>query len=149
MTLEDPFYTTSKRDSIISNISSMPDGDKSKYSFIWKAELEDGTEIVQFDGRGKEQNYSDVRKALEDGRVDSLYWVPVKANKQSFGVDPAQVNGESGLIRRSLIRHDSQGSILERGQVYRMRAGDKYLYINSSGETTISTDADMSIVGEV
>jgi len=149
MPVEDPFYTADKRDSILSNISSMNDADKSKYDYIWKAELEDGTSIVQFDGRGEEQNYGNVREALESGRVKSLYWVPVEAGKHSFGVDPAQVDGDTGLIRRNVLRHDAQGTVKERGRVYRIEAGPDYLYINSKGETTVCQDEDLSIVGEV
>jgi hypothetical protein len=149
MPVEDPFYTADKRDSILSNISSMNDADKSKYDYIWKAELEDGTSIVQFDGRGEEQNYGDVREALESRRVKSLYWVPVEAGKDSFGVDPAQVDGDTGLIRRNVLRHDAQGAVKERGRVYRIEAGQDYLYINSKGDTTVCQDKNLSIVGEV
>jgi len=142
--VDGPFFETSGevRESIISNISSMPDDDKKKHSYIWKAELVDGTEIIQFDGRGKEQNYAKVREALEREEVETLYWVPIKSGRTGYGLNCSQADSECGLMRRAYInRHENIS-----GSAYRIRCDDRYLYISEDGETIISPDENLSVV---
>lgn len=153
MTVEDPFFETNgeKREKIIDHISTMPDSEKQKYEYIWLAELGKDTnpaEIVQFDTRGNEQNYGEVRKRLNENKVASLYWVPVKADRKGYGVMVSDVNNMPGLIRRGFIQHTPTGSGQKRGFAYRMAADGKYLYISDNGEVTVTSDEDLNVVEE-
>lgn len=145
MSVKDPFFRADKRDSVITNISAMPDSEKDRYGFIWKAELEDGSEIVQFTTRGEENNYVQVKKKLEENKVEALYFVPVQAGMDSFGVKPSDVDGEAGLMRRGFIRHNNIGGVLEQGYVARIQAGEKYLYIDNNGKTVTSHDENLNV----
>lgn len=150
MSLESPFVEASKRDKIISNISSMDDKDKRKFSHVWLAEKTDGTIIVQFDGRGNEVNYSKVRKALDQGVVEALFFVPVKAHKSCYGVKLSDVTGEAGLMRRGYKKVDqSTGAVVESGYVCRIQAGDKYLYFDGNGNRKICSDESLNVKTEV
>lgn len=144
MTVEDPFYKTSKRDEIITNISSMPDEDKEKYTHIWLAELANGENIVQFDTRGNEINYGNVRGELEAGNVVALYFVPIEANRTSYGLDMADVS-DAGLLRRGYIEvNQSTSAVVDRGFVCRIKADDKYLYFDGDGHTVTSHDENLN-----
>lgn len=153
MTVEDPFFETGgeKREKIVDHIGSMSDDDKSKYSYIWLAELGQDTnpaKIVQFDARGNEQNYSEVRQQLNQNKVASLYWVPVEANKTGVGVKTSDLNEMPGLIRRGYIKHTLREPGEERGFAYRMEADGKYLYVSDDGATKVTSDKDLNIVEE-
>lgn len=150
MTVEQPFLTGDKRDSVISNISSMSEEDSQKYNFIWKAELQNGVEIVQFDGRGDENNYSKVRKELERGNVEALYFVPLEAGKQSYGVRPSDVNGETGLLRRAFkVVNQTTGAVEDQGFVARIQAGGKYLYVDGEENTITTKDENLNTKAEL
>jgi len=145
MAVKQPFFTADKRDTILSNISSMPDEDKNKYNFIWKAELENGEEIVQFNGRGEEINYGEVRQELQAGNVEGLYFVPVEAGKKSYGVKPSNVDGETGLIRRAYkVVNQQTGAVEEEGFVIRIKAGDLFLYVDAEEHTVTSHDENLN-----
>jgi len=149
MTVEDPFFEdSSKREEIITNISSMPDSEKQKYSYIWMAELgkNNADKIVQFDTRGNENNYSDVREKLNQDEVHALYWVPVEADRTGYGVKTADIDSMPGLIRRGYIIHNASGGGQDRGYAYRIKAGEKYLYVSDDGETTVTKDENLNIV---
>lgn len=153
MAVEDPFFETGggKREEIIDHISSMSDDDKQKYSYIWLAELGQDTnpaEIVQFDARGNEQNYGEVRKKLNENKVDSLYWVPVEANRTGFGVNVSDLDSVPGLIRRGFIQHSPTGSGQVRGFAYRIEADGKYLYVSDDGDTKVTRNEDFNVVEE-
>lgn len=153
MSVEDPFFETNgeKREKIIDHISSMPDSDKDKYSYIWLAELGQDTnpaEVVQFDARGNETSYSEVRKQLNSNKVAALYWVPVEANKSGFGVKTSDLNSMPDLIRRGYIKHKLGQGGEERGFAYRIEADGKYLYVSDDGQTKVSTDEDLNVVSE-
>lgn len=145
MAVKQPFFTADKRDSILSNISSMPDEDKKKYNFIWKAELENGEEIVQFDGRGEEINYGKVRKQLEKDKVQGLYFVPIEAGKNSYGIKPSDADGEVGLIRRAYkVWNQQTGAVEEEGFVARIQADDLFLYVDGEEHTVTSHDENLN-----
>jgi hypothetical protein len=145
MSVKDPFFQCDKREDIITNISAMPDEDKDRYGFIWKAELTNGSEIVQFDARGKENNYAQVREKLDENKVDGLYFVPVKAGMDSYGVNLSDIDGGTGLMRRGFIRHSQTGGVEEQAYVARIQAGDKYLYIDSNGDTVTSHNENLNV----
>lgn len=152
MTVEDPFFETNgeKREKIIDHISSMPDEEKDKYSYIWLAELGQDTnpaKIVQFDARGNEQSYSEVRQRLNDNKVAALYWVPIEANRKGFGVKTSDLNEMPGLIRRGYIKHTLELGE-ERGFACRIEADGKYLYVSEEGETKVTSDEDLNVVEE-
>lgn len=151
MSVEDPFFETSggKRSEILSNISSMPDDDKEKYSYIWMAELGKDTnpaQVVQFDTRGNEINYGEVRKQLNQNNVTGLYWVPVKANRKGFGVKTSDLQAMPELLRRGYIMHSGTGLVTRKGFAYRIEADGKYLYISDSGETLVNQDEELNVV---
>lgn len=151
MSVEQPFFETNgeKRDEIITNISSMPDKDKDKYSYIWMVELGKDTnpaELIQFDTRGNETSYSEVRKQLNDNKVTSIYWVPVEANRKGFGVKTSELNSMPDLIRRGYIKHKLGEPGEERGFAYRIEADNKYLYVSDDGQTETTTDEDLNVV---
>jgi len=153
MSVKDPFFETNgeKREKIIDHISSMPDKEKKKYSYIWLAELGKDTnpaEVVQFDTRGNENNYSEVRKQLNDNKVVSIYWVPVEANRKGFGVKTSELNSMPDLVRRGYIQHTVGQAGEERGFTYRIEADDKYLYVSEEGDTLVTADKDLNIVEE-
>jgi len=141
--VEGPFFETSGkvRESIISNISSMSDSDKRKYSYIWKAELVDGSMIVQFDGRGEEQNYGKVREALEKEAVETLYWVPIESGRKGYGLECADAVSDCGLMRRAVINRHQNFS----GSACRIQCDQKFLYIGDNGETVVTDDKNLSV----
>jgi len=149
--VENPFFETDggKRAKVISHISAMSEVDKDKYSFIWLAELGDVNSdafLCQFDARGNEQNYSEVRERLNENKVAAVYFIPIKAKRNGYGVKNDDVDGLPGLIRRGYIKHNASGGGQKRGFAYRIEAGDKYLYVSDSGEFTVTSDADLNVV---
>lgn len=149
MAVEEPFQVFDKRDDILSNISSMSDEDKQKNSFIWLAELKDDTTICQFDGRGEEQNFGKVRTELDAENVEALYWVPVKAGMNSYGVKTADVDGDVGLMKRGFIQVENSGMEKRRGWAYRVKANDFYLFVDASGDTVSTHDGDLNVVDKL
>ncbi|AFH22334.1 hypothetical protein OSG_eHP23_00025 [environmental Halophage eHP-23] len=149
MAVEEPFQVFDKRESVLSNISAMSDEDKKDNVFIWLAELNGGTSVCQFDGRGEEQNFGKVRTGLEKGNVKALYWVPVKAGMDSYGVKTADVDGDAGLMKRGFIQVESSGVEKRRGWAYRIKAGDFFLFVDASGDTVSTHDGNLNVVDKL
>lgn len=153
MAVQQPFFETngSKREKIIDHISSMPDEAKQKYEYIWLAELGKDTnpaKVVQFDTRGNETNYGEVRKRLNQNNVAALYWVPIEANKTGYGVKTSDLNDMPGLLKRGYIKHTLGEPGEERGFAYRIEADDQYLYVSEDGKTKVSGDEGLNVVEE-
>ena len=150
MTVEQPFFETngSKREEIIDHISSMSDDEKGKYSFIWLAEINNGERIVQFDTRGDENSYSNVKDELEKENVTGLYWVPIEAGMTGYGLDTSSVSDNCGLLRRGYIQRTVGEAGSERGFAYRMEADGQYLYVSEDGDALVTQDEALNVVDE-
>jgi len=144
MSVEQPFEVNETvRESCLSNISSMSEGDKSKYSFIWKAELVDGSNIVQFDGRGEEQSFASVKDHLENGEVAKLHWVPVRSGWRGYTLNLGNID-DAKIMRRGFIQHNASGGKIREGRVYFMKADNKYLWISGDGNTETNENPDFN-----
>ncbi|MDY6788786.1 MAG: hypothetical protein SVV03_02375 [Candidatus Nanohaloarchaea archaeon] len=137
-------------DSFRNHFSQASEQDQMELDYFWVAETDSGDYICQYDGKGNEREYSEVRELADRDELVGLYWVPSDGRKATVGT-----RTDSGSLDAELFRRGYSQLIAYAGTVrricYVIRRNDKYCYIadldtlDEEDEILVSDDSELDM----